>query len=165
MDSSVSVSHHTVAFWRTYAAIICLANKHCPDRHKTRWHLYSYFTHFSFWMHVCTLWRSSLILFLKNKANWLEVRFILKGTSSCLHLRFMLGGIQAFGRREIFEFDVFLKNMYYGDFWSVLKKLWPEMQCCCFDQQRLALKISRLSFSTGLHWPALACNLAGGTGC
>lgn len=67
----------------------------------------------------------------------------------------MLGGIQAFGRREIFEFDVFLKNMYYGDFWSVLKKLWPEMQCCCFDQQRLALKISRLSFSTGLHWPVI----------
>jgi len=37
-------------------------------------------------------------------------------------VRFMLGGIQAFGRREIFEF-VFLKNEYYGDFWNILKKM------------------------------------------
>lgn len=27
----------------------------------------------------------------------------------------MLGGIQAFGRREIFDFDVFLKIEYHGD--------------------------------------------------
>lgn len=53
MDSSVSLSYHFVAFWLTYMAIICLANKRGPDTDTKRDGIYNLFISPTFSLDAC----------------------------------------------------------------------------------------------------------------
>lgn len=136
-----------------YTAIICLANKRCPNTNTKRDSIYTLFISPTFpfgcmFAHFeCQVW---FVVKTEKKANWLKREFLLEEVAlSCLQFRFMFGATSASegGKYLIWMCFWRLSTM---ETWSALKKWWPVMQCCCFDQQRLAFKISRLSFSAGL---------------